>query len=724
MGRGDFEPGCEPERYELDAPPAYRFDVDRRGFLQLAGGGLAVAFVLSRAAAQESGRRGRSGRGGGGRMPQEISAWLHIGEDGAVTIYTGKAEVGQNIRTSLAQVVAEELTVPLDSVRLVMADTELTPYDAGTFGSRTTPAMARQLRQVSAAARELLIDRAAETWNADRSLLTAAEGKIVHRQTSQSVGFAELTKGQKLTQAVSDDAPTKPADRWQVAGTSAPKASGRDFVTGRHRYSTDISLPGMLHGRVLRPAAFGATLESVDMREAEALPDVTLVRDGDFIGVAAPTEQAATDALDAIKAEWKRAPQVSAGDLFDHLRRTAGGSGGGGGGGGGRGSQRAGSIEEGLAVADVQLRETYTVAYIAHVPLEPRAAVAQWENGKLTVWTGTQRPFGVRSELAAAFRIPEDRVRVIVPDTGSGYGGKHTGEAAVEAARLARAAGKPVKLVWTREEELTWAYFRPAGVIDVTSGVRKDGTLTAWEFHNYNSGGSAIRTLYEVPNQRIEFHSSRSPLRQGSYRALASTANVFARETHMDELAHAVGIEPLEFRLKNLKDARFRAVLEAAAREFGWERKPAAGHGYGIGGGFEKGSYVATCAEVAVDRATGRTRVVRATSAFECGAVVNPEHLKNQVEGCMVMGLGGALFERIEFENGRITNAGFSGYRVPRFSDMPEINVVLLDRKDLPSEGAGETPIVGIAPAVGNAIFAATGVRLRSLPLAPEGVRV
>lgn len=288
-----------------------------------------------------------------------------------------------------------------------------------------------------------------------------------------------------------------------------------------------------------------------------------------------------------------------------------------------------------------------------------------------------------------------------------------------------KAAKRPVKLVWTREEEFTWAYFRPAGVIEVRSGARKDGALTAWEFHNYNSGGSAIRTPYDAPNQIIEAHSSRSPLRQGSYRALASTANVFARETHMDELAHAAGMDPLEFRLKNLKDARLRAVFEAAAQAFGWGKtKPAPGRGCGIGGGTEKGSYVATCAEVEVDRASGRVKVLRAVSAFECGAVVNPDHLKSQVEGCMMMGLGGALFEAIEFEGGKILNPHFADYRVPRFSDAPEVEVVLLDRKDLPSAGAGETPIVGIAPAVGNAIFAATGVRLRSLPLAPNGVKV
>jgi isoquinoline 1-oxidoreductase len=349
--------------------------------------------------------------------------------------------------------------------------------------------------------------------------------------------------------------------------------------------------------------------------------------------------------------------------------------------------------------------------------------VAELADGKLTVWTGTQMPFRVRGEVANALGLSQDRVRVIVPDTGSGYGGKHSGEAAVEAARLAKAAGKPVKLVWTREEEFTWAYFRPAGLIEVTAGATKDGKLTAWEFHNYNSGGSAIATPYSVPNQRVEAHGSDSPLRQGSYRALASTANVFARESSMDELAHALKLDPLAFRLKNLRDERLRAVLQAAAERFEWgQRTVADGHGVGLACGTEKGSYVATCAEVAVDRATGQLAVVRVVEAFECGAVVNPDNLRNQIEGAVIQGLGGALFEAIAFDRGRILNPRFSRYRVPRFSDVPAIEAVLLDRPDLPSAGAGETPIVGIAPAVGNAIAAATGVRLRAMPLAPNGV--
>jgi isoquinoline 1-oxidoreductase len=576
--------------------------------------------------------------------------------------------------------------------------------------------MAPHLRRAAAAARELLLDLAAKELNVDRASLAVADGKVVSKEGGEGVPFGKLTQGQKLAHAVSANAPVTPVEQWKVAGQSVPKADGRAFVSGKHRYTTDMRLPGMLHGRVLRPSAFGAELTSLDTKAAEAMPGVVVVRDGSFAGVAAPTAHAAEQALRALKAEWKTTPQVSGKELWEHFKRQGANPAQGGRGGG----HQAGSIKEGMESAEARLSGTYTLPYIAHAPLEPRAALAQWEGGKLTVWTGTQRPFGVRGELAAAFRIPETDIRVIVPDTGSGYGGKHTGEAAVEAARLARAAGKPVKVVWTREEEFTWAYFRPAALIEVSSGARKDGTLTAWEFHNYNSGGSGIRTLYAVPHQLIQFHPAPSPLRQGSYRALAATANHFARECHMDELAHAVGMDPLQFRLKNLQEPRLRAVLEAAAQRFGWGKKAPDGRGFGLACGFEKGGYVATCAEVEIDR-DRRIRVVRAVTAFGCGAVLNPLHLENQIEGCVVMGLGAVLSEAIDFEDGRVLNPRFSRYRVPRFHDAPVLETVLVDRKDLPSAGAGETPIVGIGPAVANAVFAATGERLRSLPLKLNG---
>jgi isoquinoline 1-oxidoreductase len=335
---------------------------------------------------------------------------------------------------------------------------------------------------------------------------------------------------------------------------------------------------------------------------------------------------------------------------------------------------------------------------------------------------GTQRPFAVRDDLADIFHVSEKNVRVIVPDTGSGYGGKHTSDAGLEAARLARAAGgRPVKLVWTREEEFTWAYFRPAGVIEVKSGIAADGQLTAWEFHNYHSGMSAIETPYAVANQYTEYHQVPLVLRSGSYRGLAATANHFARETHMDALAKTASIDPLEFRLKNLDNPRMRAVLEAAAKAFGWPRqKTNEGQGFGVAAGYEKGSYVATFAEISVDRKAGVVLVKKVVEAFECGAIVNPDGLRNQVVGAVIQGLGGALFEAVQFQNGRINNANFASYRVPRFRDVPEIEAILLDRKDIPSAGAGETPIMAIAPAIGNAFYDATKFRLNSLPLAPE----
>jgi nicotinate dehydrogenase subunit B len=710
----------EPERYELFADTVWSAPLDRRAFFGIVGGGLVVACLLGESAAQQPGGGRRGPFGGGG--PKELGAWLHVGEDSAVTVYTGKVEIGQNIRTALTQVVAEELHTPLQRIHLVMADTQLTPFDGGTAGSMTTPRMAPQLRRAAAAARELLLDLAAEQGKIERATLRIQDGKVVSADGKSSFAFGALTHGKKLMKVIDDKTPTSPADKWTMAGTSPPKVDGRAFVTGEHRYTSDVKRPGMLFGKVLRPPSFKAELMKLQTRDVEALPGVTVVQDGSFAGVTAATEHAATKALAALHAEWKETPQPSSEELFDYLTKHP--SAGRGGFGGRSSSDKRGSIADGLQAADQQAKATYTIAYIAHAPMEPRAAVAEWKDGDLTVWTGTQRPFGVRSELARALGLAENKIRVIVPDMGSGYGGKHTGEAAVEAARLAKAAGKPVKLVWTREEEFTWAYFRPAGVIEVTAGAKKDGTLTAWECHNYNSGGSSLRLPYESANVHTEFHGAESPLRQGSYRALAATANTFAREAHLDDLAHALHLDPLAFRLKNLKEPRLRAVVEAAANRFGWGKaKPDAEHGFGLACGTEKNSFVATCAEVSVERTSGRVKVLRVVTAFECGAVLNPEHLKNQIEGAAVMALGGALFEAIRFANGKILNPRFSDYRVPRFADVPTFETVLLDRKDLPSAGAGETPLIALAPAVGNAIFQARGVRLRSLPMAPQGVK-
>jgi isoquinoline 1-oxidoreductase len=707
----------EPERYEFRAAPIHQFELARRDFFKVLGAGIAV-FAIAKDApgAQETAPGHRSFHNE--ELPKDIGAWLHVGEDGTVTGFTGKAEIGQNIRTALAQTIADELRVPFDSVRMVTADTTLTPFDAGTFGSRTTPTITPQLRRVASAARDILVEAAAKEWNVAPEGLIAAGAKVTDPASGRSLKYGELARGKTLAQNLPAEDPITPAAQWTIAGKPIPKVDGRSFVTGRHQYTTDIRFPGLLYGKVLRPPSFGAALTSCDDGAAKAMAGVFVVRDGDFVGVAAPSAHQAQRALDAIHAQWKELPQISNKEIFSYLKHNAAAK------SEDRFRKQKGSVEEGLAGAAHRLDATYTVAYIAHAPLEPRAAVAQWADGKLTVWTGTQRPFANRDELADVFHLPESSVRVIVPDTGSAYGGKHTSDAALEAARLARAAGRPVKVVWTREEEFTWAYFRPAGVIEVKSGVASDGTLTAWEFHNYHSGMSGIETPYVVANQRTEYHAVPLILRSGSYRGLAATANHFARETHMDALASAAKMDPLEFRMKNLSEARMRAVLEAAAKSFGWPRKKTQeGQGFGVACGDEKGSYVATFAEVAVDKTSGAVRVARMVEAFECGAIVNPDGLRNQVVGAMIQGLGGALFEAIEFENGRIKNPHFTTYRVPRFRDVPEIEAILLDRKDIPSAGAGETPIMAVAPAIGNAIFDATGVRLNNLPMVPNGLR-
>jgi len=706
----------EPERYELTSGPIHHFEVARREFFKLLGAGIAVFAVAkkSQAAQETAPSHGFHPQD----LPTDIAAWLHIGEDGTVTAFCGKVEIGQNIRTSLAQTVADELRVPFESVRMVMGDTALTPFDAGTFGSRTTPTMTPQLRRVTSAARDLLIEAAAKEWNVSPNSVKAANAKLTDPASGRTLTYAALARGKTLAQNLPAEDPVTPPSGWTVAGKPLPKVDARDFVTGRHQYTPDLHPAGMLYGKVLRPPSFGAALAVYDDSAAKMVTGAVIVRDGDFVAAAAPTEREANAALAAIRVQWKEdPPKTSSREIFSYLKNNAEPK------TNDRHRQQRGSVEAALAGAAHRLDATYNIAYIAHAPLEPRAALAEWSGEKLTVWTGSQRPFGVRGELADTLHIPESDVRVIVPDTGSAYGGKHTGDAAIEAARLARAAHRPVKVVWTREEEFTWAYFRPAGVIEVKSAIGPDGKLVAWDFHNYHSGSSGIETPYAVPNLRTEYHSVPLVLRSGSYRGLAATANHFARETHMDALAHSANIDPLEFRLKNLEDARLRAVLEAAAKTFAWPQAKNENRGFGIAAGNEKGSYVATCAEIAVDKNSGAVRIVRLVTAFECGAIVNPDGLRNQVIGANIQGLGGALFEAIEFENGRITNPRFSRYRVPRFRDIPDIEAVLLDRKDIAPAGAGETPIMAVAPAIGNAIFNATAQRLNNLPLVPNGLK-
>jgi len=669
-------PGIDARQPELDAGAAGPWDLltpERRQYFPALPDGLVVVLP--------PGAGGWAASGG---------AWIHLGADGAVTAFTGKVDVGQDSRTALAMLVAEEIGVPLASVRMVMGDTDVCPYDAGTFGSRSLPGAGEDLRATAAAARRIL----------------------------SAMGGTEALAGARRVEIVSEPVPPAPPERWVTAGTPTGRAGAVDMVTGALRYPSDLTRPGMLHARVLRPPALRASLRSIDLSAAEAAPGVVVVRDADFVGVAAPDIATAESAVGSIRADWAVEPQPGERSLDEDLRSNPVEAEG----WAAAVHHETGDLDAALDAAPIRLAETYRTAFIAHAPLETRAVLAEWDAGRLTVWTGTQAPFRVRAELAESLGIEESQVRVVVPLTGGGFGGRHVSRPALDAARLARAAGRPVKLRWTREEEFRWGYLRPAALIDVRSGASADGTVTAWELKNHNAGASAILPPYAIPNQRIDFQPTWSPLPQGAYRALAATANTFARESHMDELAHRLDRDPLELRLACLEDERLAAVLRAAAERCGWWDRPrGGGQGMGIAAGVEKGGRVATCVEVRAEVGR-RPHIIRAVTAYECGAVVNPETVTSQVEGATIMGLGAALFEEIHFDDGRVLNASFSTYRVPRFTDVPPVEVILLDRRDIPSAGAGETPLIAVAPALANALFEATGVRVRSLPLTPRGI--
>ncbi|MGO8958678.1 MAG: molybdopterin cofactor-binding domain-containing protein [Streptosporangiaceae bacterium] len=654
----------------------------------------------------------------GASVPDD--AWVHIGADSAITAFTGKVEAGQGTRTALALLVAEELAVPASAVTVAMADTDAAPFDYGTFGSRSMPHAAPPLRAAAAGALRLLKDVAAARFGLAATDVTAGNGVLAGPDGAPSASYGELVAGLRRAELVPADEPVRPAAEWRSAGRPARAAGAVQVVTGAKVFPADLRVDGMLHGCVLHPPAHRATLRHARVAAAEAMRGVRVIRAGELIGVTAGDQATARQALAAIEADWAEPAGPGPAELDSYLREHPAD---------GDGwmapfREQTGDPDAALADAALRLDGEYRAGYVAHVPLEPRAAIARWEGARLTVWAATSTPFRARRELAAELAITEENVHVIVPDFGGGFGGKHGSAVALEAAVLARAAGRPVKVQWTRADEFTAGYLRPYALIEVASGADERGQLAAWTFTNIHSGPACLPTPYRVEHQRIAYQPAEGPLARGSYRALAATANNFARESHMDELAAAVGADPVEFRLRHLDDERLAAVLTAATDEISWrsQHQEADGRtGTGIAIGMEKGGRVATAARVAV-REDGTLRLLRLVTAVDCGAIVHPDGLLNQVEGAVVMGLGPALFEQIEFASGRILNSTMTDYRVPRLADVPaDLKVVLVDRPEQPSAGGGEAPIIAVAPAIANAIFAACGIRLRSMPLVPAG---
>ncbi|MDP9238058.1 MAG: molybdopterin-dependent oxidoreductase [Chloroflexota bacterium] len=646
----------------------------------------------------------------------EKARWLTVRPDGSVVAYAGKVEYGQGIRTGLAIEVADELRVPLSSVEVVLGDTARVPWDMGTFGSQSTARVGLQLRKAAATARQALLEMAADRLDLAVGDLHAECGRISSTSDgNRVVTYADLIAGTNLVREVDDAVVLLASSEFSVMGKTHARVDAEARVTGRARYSQDIVVDDMLFASVLRPPWRGAVLTSVDIADAERMTGVLeVVRDDDLVAVLADTDEHAAAAANILQAQWGGpAPQASTLDPAEILVSS------------GRDpyvTQEAGSLEEGFRAASGVLEATYFVPYVSNAPMEPRAAVATWDGDRLTVWAGTQRPFGIRTELAQRFGIEEPQVRVIAPEIGGGFGSKSPYPVAHEAARLARIARRPVRVAYTRAEDMIYATMRPAAVIRIKSGFTSDGRIVAWECDAYHAGDRPFLgrrgsdSPYDAPHVRVTTYTSDSPLATGSYRSLGAAANHFAREVHVDEIAEAVGLDPVEFRLRNLKHPRFRRVLERTAEAHGWQpAKGASRRGQGIAIGVDVGSYVATA--VQLDVGGREVRLDRVTAALDCGLVVNPEGAKNQVEGSIVMGMGTALYEAIDFQDGRVLNAGFTRYRVPRSNDAPVIETLLVGDDDTPSTGAGEPGIVPIAAAISNAVFDRTSERQRELPI-------
>jgi CO/xanthine dehydrogenase Mo-binding subunit len=712
-------PGDDECAMGSDAPSS----LERREFLKLAGGGLVVFFAAGEGLDAQIG----GARGADGGYPDDPNAYLKIGPDGRVTCFTGKIEMGQGIVTSLAMMLAEELDVPLDAVDMVMGDTNLCPYDAGTFGSRSTKYFGPPLRQAAAEARGILLKLASARLGVAEDALLTKDGAVHEaKDPAKKATYAELIGGKKIEGRLERKPPIKHHTKHGVSGKPTPRTDARAKVTGEARFSGDIRLPGMLYAAILRPPAHGATLKNVDASVAEKFPGARVVRDGDLVAVLHEKPDLAAEALALVEAAFEPSPsKLDDANIFDHIKTVEARS---------EVVVESGNLDEGAKLAAKTVERSYFAHYVAHAPSEPHTALVQIEGGKVNVWASTQSPFRAKQEVARALGLPEADVRVRTPFVGCGLGGKNQGGQIVEAARLAKLAAKPVQVAWTRKEEFFYDSFRPAAVYDIRSGLDTAGRIVLWDYKLYQAGSRSSQPIYDIPHKRVlafgggwgggEGAVRAHPFATGAWRGPGSNTNIFATESHIDVLAEAAGMDPLSFRLRNLSEARMKRVIEAAAKQFGRAfSKAPSGRGYGIAVTDYLGTYVATMAEVAVDKAKGAVRVLRVVCAQDTGEVINPEGARMQIEGCITMGLGYALTEGIRFGNGRVLDENYDTYETPRFSWLPKIEVVLVDNPDLAPQGCGEPAVTTMGAVIANAIHDAIGVRLFTLPMTPARIK-
>jgi CO/xanthine dehydrogenase Mo-binding subunit len=728
--------------------------LSRRAFVQSAGA-LVVTFVLP------AGVRGQTS------TPNEkkaqyagVDAWLAVGADGSVTLYTGKVELGTGIETALSQIAAEELDVPVSRISVVQGDTDRSPDQGYTVGSKSISHGAPQVRAAAAEARAALLELAAGRLGVAVDRLSAQDGVVsVQGDAAKRATYGELVGGRRFNRTVSATPPTKPRQAYRLVGTSVPRVDIPTKATGTHVYVHNVRLPGMLHGRTVRPPSVGAVVVDVDEASVRALPgNVRVVRKANFVGVVADREEQAIAAAQALKVTWRETPGLPDREKLPDWLRGATAA--------GKQLVGVGDPATGLSRAAKTLHATYTWPFQMHGSIGPSCGVADVRGDKATVWAGSQGVFGLRDAIAALLGLKADDVRVIFAEASGCYGHNGVDDAAADAAMLSQAVGKPVRVQWMRHDEHAWEPKGPAMVMDVRGGLDTWGAVTAWDYQVWtpthstrprrepgnllagqltghamkfaHSGGdrNAPHT-YVFPNDRVLVHwVQTSPIRPSALRGLGAPQNTFANESFMDELAALAGADPLAFRLAHLKDPRAIAVLEAAARRAGWQARPSPQPGAATSRGLVRGrgiafvqyendtGYAAIVSDVEVDRTTGGVRVTRIVAAHDCGMIVNPDGVRNQVEGNVIQAISRTLKEEVQFDRARVTSVDWISYPILTFPELPdELEVVLIDRPDQPSLGAGEPATCPVPAAIANAVFDATGARLRSVPFTPDRVK-
>ncbi|MFO7933719.1 MAG: molybdopterin cofactor-binding domain-containing protein [Bacteroidales bacterium] len=690
--------------------------IRRRDFFKLLGGGIILYYSTwdpsELLALPQAQRR---------EVPSDYNAFLLIKEDGTVNNYTGKIEMGQGPITSLAQQMADELDITFESINMIMGDTALCPWDAGTWGSLTTRQFSHHMVAAAAEARAVLLEMGSERLDVPVGDLDVRKGVIYARSDpGQHISYGELAKGRRLERYMEVKPEPKDHTEYHYVGQPMLHSDSWVKVTGEARFTADFNLPGMLFARVLRPPSHGVRLVSVDYSEAEKMEGVRVVHDGDLVAVLHEFPDMAAAALVRIDAEYSfDEKDVNQETIFNYLLEVPSSD---------REVASSGDLVEGEQLSDTIIESEFHDGYVAHAPIEPHTALAKVESDMATLWVSTQSPFGTQDTIADLLDLDLDQVRVITPFVGGGFGGKSPHQQAVEAAKLSKITGKPVMVAWTREEEFFYDTYRPAAVVQIRSGLTKSGRITLWDFRQYFAGSRGSDTIYAVPHALTRGYSENRgsqvhPFRTGAWRAPGNNTNTFARESQIDIMAALAGTDPLQFRLDNLEDQQMIDVLKAVADKFGYTPAPGpSSRGIGIACGIDAGTYVAHIAQLEVNEETGEVRVLRVACAQDMGLCVNPQGAAIQMEGCVTMGLGYALSEDIEFDGGAIHTGNFDTYQIPLFSWVPEIETVILDRQHMPPQGGGEPPIICMGGVVANAIFDATGARLYRMPMTPERV--